>query len=262
MYNKVISYSDILEIYQYEEPPRPSTRKGKRAQAGNELPLPLDVGEDVSQQKEPPENRSPESIRRSISNFKRLVRANLGESEIPILASFTYAENMQSIEFARKDFNAFARALRGSFGSNVRYIAVAEQQRRGAIHFHSLLWGLPAGVVGTERTTRLVARLWGKGFVDLVQTDGSPKLSTYLAKYFTKQFQSPLFFGKKAYITSRNIIRPVVDKNAILSMYLSTDQPVRPLQDREYMTPYMGKVRYRLLDQVKLSYEPKDIARG
>lgn len=253
-YTKVIAYSGFLEIYQYEK--RPTSPGGVRGAVAPRSggAIDTDGGEPVDGQAQQAKVRSRQSIRRAVSDFKRLVLANLGESEKPVFASLTYKENMQDLGRARADFNAFARAMRAQFGAHIRYVAVVEQQRRGAFHYHALVWGIPPEVVAGERGSRLVAGLWGQGFVDLVQTDGHPAIAGYMAKYFVKQFDNVLLSGRKAYISSQNIVRPVIDKGAFLSMYLSTDKDFRVLQDREYMTPYMGRGRYRLLDQVHLEF--------
>lgn len=260
-YAKVISYSDIVEIYTYEKNPRPTGRKKRAVQSGVDIKDIPSSGEDVSYEIQPPKVRSKESARRAVLAFKRLVRANLDGYSYPVLASLTYAENMGDLGQARKDFNAFAKRLKSTFGQSLRYIAVAEFQRRGAVHFHTLLWGIPQGAVRTERHTRLVAGLWGRGFTDIAETDGSPKLAGYLAKYLSKTFADTRLLNKKAYITSQNIQRPIIDKNTLLSPYfydihkstkLST---ARLLHDKEFMTLWLGKGRCRIYKLIKSPHE-------
>jgi len=248
-YRKVISYADILEIYEYEKRPASSRGNNNRPQISDvQQGIPF-IGEASLPKEESPKVREKRSVQRAILAFRRLVRANLQFAENPILVTLTYAENEVDWKSTKADFNAFARNLRFTFGSKIRYITVTEFQKRGAIHFHTLLWGVPVSVVRAERDTRLVASLWGKGFVYLKETDGHPKLSSYLVKYFNKQMEDPRLIGKKLYIASQNIIKPVIDKNAMLSPYfhLST---YRPLYQNEFMTPWLGKGRYRRLQQI------------
>src|SRR5690606_27837965 len=101
-------------------------------------------------------------------------------------------------------------ALRNKFGKAFSYIAVSEFQKRGAIHFHALFWGLPAEVFSQERQTRTIALIWKQGFVYMKETDGNDKLSSYLAKYMVKTFTDPRLKNKKAYLASRNIKRPKI----------------------------------------------------
>jgi len=243
-YTKVITYSETVETYEYETHPGSTGQKARTNKNDNGVSSISDDRQDIKQPEEQEKTRSKESIKRAIMGFKRLVRANISVFERPLLITLTYAENQADISISRKDFNAFARNLRFAFGQKVRYITVAEYQRRGAVHFHTLVWGLPNGMAAIERSTRLVATLWQHGFVDVIETDGSPKLANYLAKYFGKQLIDPRFFGRKAYIASRNVERPVVDKNTVVFPYLIS--PNRLLYEVEYMTPYMGKGRYRM----------------
>jgi len=90
--------------------------------------------------------------------------------------------------------------------------------------------------------------MWGKGFVDIIETDGDGKLSSYLAKYMAKAFVDKQLKNQKAYVSSRNIERPVVDKNAIISFYLFKyiKDGDLPIMDNSYKTKWTGQSRHRL----------------
>lgn len=249
LYTKVVSYADILEIYEYEKRPTNTGGNRKPNEDSNDGKNLVDVGQDTPQPSQSPQIREERSVKRAVVAFRRLVRANLRFAENPILVTLTYEENMADWETGRKDFNTFARNIKYTFGSGVRYICVSEFQKRGALHYHALFWGVPPCVVRAERDTRLVASLWGKGFVFLKETDGHAKLSSYLVKYFSKSMKDNRLFGKKLYIASRNVLRPVVDKNAMLMPYLHLST-YKTLHKSEYMTLYMGIGRYRRLQEI------------
>jgi len=256
-YNKVIKYANFVEVYQYEEDIRPVRRKSRKSKDTSRLNVLADDREDSVLRSEQITPKRPDNARHASLGFRRLVSANLEKSDYPVLASFTYAENVTEIERGRKDFSTFGRNARHRFGDNFKWICVPEFQKRGAIHFHALLWGLPFGVVAEERHTRLVAGLWKKGFVDLVQTDGNEKLSGYLSKYMSKTFLDVRLKGKKAYSTSHNVKRPVIEKNAIMLPYYVNSQfgielPEYPelstaqlLREKTYDTKMLGKGTYR-----------------
>jgi len=253
MYRKIYSYGAYLEVFSYEKRPIATRRNLTRSREdarldsskarGGVLRL-VDGKKDHGKGIQPQKVRLWKNNRRAIMAFRRLVVANLGELENPVLASFTFRENMGEWTRARAVFKAFARRASLQFGDVFKFISVVEFQKRGAIHFHALLWGLPSGAVGRERHTRLVASLWEAGFVDLVETDGSVKLALYLAKYFRKGLMDPRLFGKKLYTTSRNITKPKIDKDALLSDYpeIST---ATVLQKKEYSTQWLGMVDYK-----------------
>ena len=48
-------------------------------------------------------------------------------------------------------------------------------------------------VYGTERKDRVLANLWGEGYVDATKTDGSGRLASYISKYITKGAGHVLF---------------------------------------------------------------------
>ena len=100
-----------------------------------------------------------------------------------------------------------------------RWIIVPEQHKNGAWHFHGLLAGPVKAVRAVNAHTgqplidkagREVYNLidYKAGFTTAVKLDGSPRVATYLTKYYTKDMQIPK--GKKRYWSSRNLARPQV----------------------------------------------------
>jgi len=254
MYAKSIVYGKNVEFYQFEESPRGFTRESRKLQSARRLQSVALLGETKVGQNDSLPRKRQDNARSASMAFRRLVSANLGESENPILASFTYAKVVTDSRVAHENFKSFTGLLRNKFGKSVRYIYVPEFQKRGAFHFHALFWGLPIELFREERRTRLVASLWGHGFVDLVLTDGHEKLATYLAKYMAKAFTDPRLSFQKAYVASRNVRRPVVWKKAMLTALefehdLSTAET---LQDKIYETKWLGQCRHRWFLKAKI----------
>lgn len=244
-YIKTIRYGTNLELYTYEKDIR--YYGGKKSSYKGRVMLPNMV-EDTSVKLLRTVQKRQSNIRRSGLAFKRLILSNLQQSSPPALITCTYAENQTDLNIAHEDFRAFIRNLRIKYGQTFRYITVSEFQKRGAIHFHSLFWGLPDNLCSTERYTRVVASLWGRGFVDCYLTDGDEKISSYLAKYMMKSTMDIRLGFKKAYHCSRNILRPIIDKRAML-VQLEYEYGIgvdnHPLQDKTFMTQWLGKGRYR-----------------
>lgn len=240
-----------MEIYQYELNPPQFTDEQRAIAKYRRLQTVSLRGTDTSGQEEQVATKRKDNARRATMAFRRLTIANLGESSHPVFVSLTYAESTTDPRVGYKDFRTFAKRLRTAFGSDIRYVAVPEFQdkyERGSIHFHALVWGIPPQVVESERRTRVVAKIWGKGFVDLKQTDGNHKIASYMAKYMSKNFIDPRLFKHKSYIFSYNCLRPVVDNNAIVLSYLHEYEllTVDPLQDKEFQSQWLGKGRFRL----------------
>lgn len=242
-YNKAVIYGNQLDLYNYE---RDITPRGSKSPVRKPD---LVNARSSKERQEYWQGRRRDNKNRTTMAFRRLILSNLTEHAPPLLITCTYAENQQDLEAGYKDFHAFIRNLRYRHGKEFRYICVPEFQKRGAIHFHSLFWGLPENLSSEERHTRLVASYWGKGFVDVFLTDGDNKLSTYLAKYMSKAHTDLRLIGQKAFRCSRNIKRPVTEKNVMmvfLQHQYGVDGDNTPLREVNYNTQWLGKGRYRL----------------
>jgi len=138
-------------------------------------------------------------------DFRRLVLANTIGFDNPVLVSLTYREDTISIELSRKDLNAFAKRVCNFFGRSVRYIAVTEFQKRGAIHYHVMFFNLP------RVDHSYIQAEWGYHvwIENVYRTKG---LYSYLVKYITKSFQDHRFKGKKRYLQTL-IHQPFIVRN-------------------------------------------------
>lgn len=245
MYSKIIISGNTVETYEYQKSipythqTGTASHKGRKRDTSN---VDLDDRSSVLVAKA----RRQDHAKRAQMDFKRLVRANLGESDHPVLVTLTYRENAVEVSKCYKDFTAFNQRLRAAYKTEFKYVSVVEFQRRGAVHFHALYWRLPAYVVYRERQIRNLAYLWGHGFVYLKQTDSSYKIANYLAKYMVKAFTNPLLFNQKAYVASRNIKRPTrigseFPISALLTAY-EIDQ--EPQFKRAFHSPLLGDATY------------------
>lgn len=247
-FNKIVVSGDIFELYEYDRDISQFKRNGGVRKGRSPQPVLSSSGEDSLSARRLGKRR--DNAGRARMAFARLVRANLGGPVNPALFTLTYKENERDLRKAYGDFTSFVQALRYRFGASFRYVCVPEFQKRGAVHFHALFWGLPSEVVLQERRTRLFASLWGKGFLYIEpETYGLDKLVGYLAKYMTKAYVDPRLAGCKAYVASRNVLRPKVYSDVsplwpVLDDYgLSTADL---LKKKEYMTQWFGKGRYSL----------------
>jgi len=205
-------------------------------------------------------------IKRKKKSFERLVLANLVGDHAPALVTATMFE-VGTIKSAYETFTLFIQRLRKSFGKDFRYIAVPEYQKRGAVHFHMMIWGIPEEYIKNEaphwereedignmdkvvRGTRDLQNLWQGGYLDCISTDGSQKLGRYLGKYLSKSLQDPRLYSQKSYRASSNVLRSVRIPYSqavgyakeIWDLDLST---AAPLCDFETVGQWTGKGRYR-----------------
>jgi hypothetical protein len=234
-HTKIIQTGKYLEVYTYEKSVSSKIKSGRR--------------KSFKQRDQRPLYSRPDSIRRRYKSFSRLVRSNLvGEVE-PSLLTLTCFE-VVGIERGYDYLRQFWRKLQQSFIKVERYIAVPEFQKRGAVHFHLIVWGLN-DYVDKERSDRQIQNLWQRGFVDCLRTDGNEKLVGYLAKYMRKSMSDRRLVGQKAYTASRSCLRPLsfssgAPFNYSMELYGVDLSTVQPLLQKDFHTQWLGMGRYRL----------------
>ena len=126
------------------------------------------------------------AVRRAKSRLRQLIlSANLSH-----LLTLTYRENVTDFSRAVDDLNRFVRKVRRHHSTWV-YVAVAEQQNRGAWHWHIAVQG--------RQDVELLRTLWreivGEGNIDVSPPKGNRKdrrllLVKYLCKYLGKTFET------------------------------------------------------------------------
>jgi hypothetical protein len=143
--------------------------------------VPKKSGKGKSDHREENENRA---SRRAKSRLRHLILATSADH----LLTLTYRENVTDFDQACADLARFVRLVKGKMPSWA-YIAVAEQQKRGAWHWHMAVKG--------RQDVVLLRALWlqivGEGNIDVNPPKGKAKhrqlaLVKYLGKYLAKGF--------------------------------------------------------------------------
>jgi hypothetical protein len=206
----VISGS-VLERYIFDQPvlvdPLPQSKRHN---------FPLDVREKKT-------SREYLSIQRSKKAVERLIAANAGfhlnphgKPYKPVFITFTFRENMTDPKKANYLFTKFIQRfnydLFGTKQSMLRYLAVIEFQKRGAIHYHAMFFNLPY----RQDIKPRIEELWGQGFINLktIKQD-LQRAIRYLTKYLTKENFDSRLIGKKCYFGSQKLIKPAKVKDEL-----------------------------------------------
>jgi len=143
--------------------------------------------------------RSDFAVSRTRYTLYHLIRCN--QQKYNIFITLTYAKNQTDIKQAKRDFKLFILKLNYYIGCKSRYICVPERQRRGAIHFHCLFFGLPY-IPLTE-----FKPLWSFGDARIERSRQLRSIASYVAKYVTKNsFDFPK--GTRIIMRSRNLVIP------------------------------------------------------
>lgn len=134
------------------------------------------------------------------------------------MLTLTYRENMLDRVRALKDWDAFRRRL--SKHKDFHYVAVIEEQQRGALHFHVAVHGKQSYVLLRSIWQRVVGKSADgqqMGQVNVREPhrfgfgwNGAHKLASYIAKYCSKEMNSRAL-DQKRYFRSRGIVVPEVD---------------------------------------------------
>src|SRR5476649_793976 len=159
------------------------------------------------------EENDDDSGRRAKKNVRMCCKA-IGADR---MVTLTYRENMIDRDTALKHWKAFCRRL-GKHNA-FHYVAVIEEQQRGALHFHVAVRGrqnyvllrsvwqrvLGLGAAGEQLGQVNVRDPHRFGFGN----NGAHKLASYIAKYCSKEMQAR-GLDQKRYFRSRGVVLPDV----------------------------------------------------
>ncbi len=125
--------------------------------------------------------------------------------------TLTFKENIQDIDFSNNEFTNFIRRLNyklyGVKKAMLKYIAVWEKQKRGAIHYHIIFFDFPFV------KAKQLEKIWGNGYIKInkIDVDSKENRGRYLSKYFSKDVDEK-DYKKKSFFKSQNLKKPKVYK--------------------------------------------------
>lgn len=180
-----------------------------------------------------------------------------GNIQRPKFWTLTFAENVQNVKEANKEFTDFNKRLSYHlYGLNrnvLKYVCIPEFQKRGAIHFHVLYFNLP------YVDQKEFSKIWDNGFVfveSVKDTDKIENFAKYVCKYISKEnskgesnfeiYKEKDLLNTKRYFCSRGLRRPHLYKlnvdthlyNCLLSMLNDFHE-----SSFEYKNEYIGEVQ-------------------
>jgi len=209
---KVIKSGPVYEIYEFQFPVRLGIDTSKYRTGIRRKPS--------EERKE--EYRTKRSIRAG-NLVKRVARMNFTPKDK--FLTCTFEENVTDIVYANNEFRKFIKRLNRRFGS-ISYITAIQFQKRGAIHYHSLI-NLPF----VEKQE--LQEIWGNGIIDIRKLEDVDNVGAYITRYMLRDALDGRLSGKKCYFTSKGLKRPEAE--------------------------YLNSEGYRTLSQGVLSTEMEDI---
>jgi len=179
------------------------------------------------------------SLRRTRSKIVRLIDSN---PDLKVFITLTFKENITELSQANKIFKKFILRLKYS-QKNLKYLAVPEFQKRGAVHYHLL--------VNFEMKNEELSAIWEQGFVMINKVKHVNNLGLYISKYVGKNLFDFRYFGMRKILSSRNLEKPIVITaiNEIKDFFISTGSKLEVLFENSYRSDWLGVIDYRLYVQ-------------
>lgn len=281
-YTKVIATGHVIEVYHMEkEPVNPHDYIKAEDDNWNALEgIKHDgtisaeyiaegrkkVMEELAQKKKEREDRKEErraqTLRDARNRCRRYALANFNTDDV--FMTLTYADNFHDVKQADKDFKQFIKDFRKYTGVKLKYLAVREFQKRGAIHYHFVTdWKHPSRHVHDKeyirKLERIVGQIWGKGFVDIAPLNRSrskkkqykdkpvDNIGAYLTKYMSKETDDSRLQGHKVYLNSQGLEKPLEytgeEAEAIIKAYQLDIK--KETFTNAYESEYLGKITYK-----------------
>lgn len=232
----MIISGNILEYYQYSKPlfkDYKVIKKAKLPYEPKQLEIDFSIPETIASKRN-------DNIARTRTQIRRLVNSN---QDFTKFVTLTFAENLQDIKIANRHFNKFIMRLSYRY-YDLKYLAIIEFQKRGAIHYH-FLCNLPYIENQTLRD------IWTFGHVKINKIKNVTNLGAYVCKYLSKDGNNKKMFRKKKYFCSKNLEQPekIFDSKVIQELKnfynLSTTQPT---YKTIFSNKYIDEVKYSQFD--------------
>jgi len=152
-----------------------------------------------------------DSLRRTKTTISDIILCN----QFDLFATFTFAKDRQNIDRCKERMSNWLRSQRKVHGS-FKYLIVPEFHKdQKSLHFHALIYGYQGKLTETKKKIKgrkvYNFKEYKNGFTTAVKIDDISKVSSYVKKYITKDM--PQFQGKKRYWVSKNLYRPIIQKN-------------------------------------------------
>ena len=218
---KVIIAGNQVEVYEYEKSVIYGYSDSKKGSRGRQA-VATDEDKEINREK---------VFKRARTNLRRLINCNV-ESDSKFL-TLTFKDNITDLDFANNEFKKFIKRLNYHFNIKTKYSCVVEFQKRGAIHYHVVLYNLN-GKVNLDK----LSETWGNGFIKLNKINGIDNVGAYICKYMTKTDDKRLE-GRKMYFNSRNLIKPTeIKEPELVDTLVGSLQAQAPKYENTFTNEY------------------------
>lgn len=124
--------------------------------------------------------------------------------------TLTFKENVKDVLYTNYEFSKFIKRLNFNLykvkKQKLKYLAVWEKQKRGAIHYHVIFFDLP------YIKNKDLQEIWGHGYIKInkIDVDSIDNRGRYISKYFSKDLDYK-DYKQKSFFKSQNLLLPKVE---------------------------------------------------
>ncbi|WP_430596660.1 rolling circle replication-associated protein [Enterococcus sp. DIV0175] len=244
---KIIETPTYTEIWEYEKPIVYKVDEKKNEEYEHPTPEWIkNLNEPNKKYDELTAEKQYDSLKRKQKHYKnmrfeiaRLIDMNFDDNTK--FLTLTFKENIQDIETTNDEFKKYIKRLNYQIyktkKSQIKYLATWEKQKRGAIHYHIVLFSFP--FVPHDR----LMEIWGHGLVwiNKIDVDAVENRGRYISKYFDKDLDLKEH-KKKAFFKSQNLKIPKETKKLTKQEYDTSGQKVLHTKNYIRRSPKFSKV--------------------
>lgn len=189
------------------------------------------------------QNYKNQTVRRR-ENVRRLATMNFDNNSK--FLTLTFEKNITNLDYSNLEFKNFIKRLSYRLTQKIKYLAVIEFQKRGAIHYHVLL-DIP------YIPQKDLQKLWGNGFVFINAISHVDNIGAYICKYMSKEGADERLRNRRAYLKSNNLTRPEKIINHNLRDFYTLEKKLinkynlnskKPVYVSNFETEILGNCRY------------------
>lgn len=225
---KIVQAGNIIEVYEYENAVLTGYKDTKKNSKGRQVSAD-DENKEINREK---------VLSRARKDLRRIVNSNIQKNSK--FLTLTFKENVSDIKVANNEFKKFIKRLNYLLGFKVEYSVVPELQKRGAWHYHVILYNTTKKLDFKE-----IEQCWGNGFIKLNRIDRVDNVGAYICKYMTKCEQEEELRGKKLYFNSRGLKKPLeIKESHIVRIFSDSLQNETPSYENTFSNDY-NTVNYK-----------------
>lgn len=183
------------------------------------------------------------AISRQRKRIRQLVNTNMTERSS--FLTLTFSENLLDETKAKREMAKFFMRLKYHYPAVKHdYLAVWERQKRGAVHFHIILFDVP------KIPLRALNKIWGHGYVKINKINNVDNVGAYVCKYLSKDLDLDEKKSSRRYTTSRGLKEPqiICNTNSVLDRKIDeivTSNSAYITYETVIQTEYYDQINYK-----------------